>query len=281
MKLPFIAAILVLHLSLLVSAQSSAVKTVDFCASFDFSKYNGQVIRTSGVLSVPRAAADLVDGPSPFFYSPKCNDRDHFAVANFSLNEDGSWTKKIESDLTPKSPLLFYSVTVEGKFSVADQPLFGHLNYARAELQVMNVVSIERIKTGVALPDWKADSPIYDAGGSLTDTFAQFMLDLAMNKTSQTGGVDTKAARITIGRKDSSIEEIALLLQKGRVAIDEAGAGAKVFRAGENWMANGTLTLVFKDTSKAVYEFEGEWRDVKGFPWKLISMDVHEKTKLK
>src|SRR5262245_20080519 len=236
-------------------------KAIEYCRLFDSSIYADRFVKTKAILSIPRSTVALVDGPSPFFYSDKCNDRDHFANADYSLNEDSRWMKKIEKDLVPSDKPLYYSVTLEGKFLLAYQPAFGHLGYARAELKVTNIVSIDRIEGNLSLPNWAADSPIYDNGNSLYDSITHLMFDLASRGRVQENQIDTENARITFERKNSDVEEITKVFQAdiGLKIVDQTSAKATISKSKDRWSASGQLILALKDQTSLVYLYEGEF----------------------
>jgi hypothetical protein len=259
------------------SAQSDAFQNVDYCALFDSSKYADQHVKTTSIMFVPKITGNVVDGPSPFFYSPKCNDRDHFAVANFSLNEDGSWAKKIQKDLVPNGPELFYSVTLEGKFSIADEPIFGDLDYpARAEIKVTRIISIDPIKTSKVSPDWKADSPIYDAGRSLVGTSDSLMLDLPSDRITDSIRAELTGVKITIERRSASPDDAIKFLRAraGKKPLDITKVSTRAFRSGTHWFARGTLTFSFESRSNMVVRYVSEYLRVENQRWKLLSINI-------
>lgn len=143
-------------------------KSSDYCKLLEPSENNSpKTFRTKALLTYTTAV--LVDGGDSYFYLPKCNNEDYFALANFSKLADSD--KKWESFFKnlPVEKDFIFEVDFTGTARSSLLPIFGHLGWSRSEITPIKINSIRDVSKRVKKPDYDAEAPIVGLGRSLRD----------------------------------------------------------------------------------------------------------------
>ena len=131
---------------------------VDLCAVVDSTPPSDEPKRIRLKSLMTYSTVGRVDGGDPFFYSPKCNNEDYFAVAEF---ERTKWNKKHEAFLANLKPEknFILEVVFEGRVETAFFPTFGHLSWSRVSVQIDKIVSIVDVsgRAGLQKPDSRVE----------------------------------------------------------------------------------------------------------------------------
>jgi hypothetical protein len=170
---PLAILLLVLAWSPLAAAaqtKTPKIRQVDYCSLFDpgLKDFESGIIETRVLMTY--STIERVDGGDSFFYSPKCNKGDFFAVEN-SSNEKSPWKKlNIRFSELAKEKEYVFEVKLKGKLQTTIFPTFGHLGWSRNELEVLEVEYLKDVTSTAVKPDYEAETPLSDQGKDLKNT---------------------------------------------------------------------------------------------------------------
>lgn len=129
---------------------------VSFCDLLDSSRdLEEKFVRTEAYMTY--STVGRVDGGDSFLYSPQCNSKDNFAIADLGKNLDKT-SQVFFSKLTSGRNYRL-KITVSGKLRTSFLPLYGHLSWSRYQFEIDSIASIEDDTRNAALPDFEAKSP--------------------------------------------------------------------------------------------------------------------------
>lgn len=141
-------------------------KAERFCSLFDLSKrFENRAFKTTAYMTY--STVSRVDDGGSFFYFPNCNNKDYFAVSNFSnLKDSEKWNKFFQK--LPEEKDFIFEVNFIGKLQTTIIPLFGHLSWSRAEIEILQIDSIKDITLSKKMrPNFNTDSPLTAKGEEL------------------------------------------------------------------------------------------------------------------
>ncbi len=118
-----------------------------------------------------------VDGGDSFLYSKECNNGDYFTVTNFSkLNNSSKW-KNFFGKL-PEEKNFIFEINFTGKLQTSIIPLFGHLGWSRAEIEIIEIHSMKDVTfaSGVKKPNFEAETPLIEKSRQLETINNQILL---------------------------------------------------------------------------------------------------------
>jgi len=153
------------------------IKTPSYCELFRSMNYNEKIIRTVAIMySPPSYSETFVGGNSDqYFYLKDCNNKDYFAIADFSDAKNLHLLNKVLTQVHGRKTPTLFSVVFTGRFFNALIPNYGHLGWLRAEFKVHNIESIKPLVSKYPLPDKDADASLLKIGSFLRFTNIEFM----------------------------------------------------------------------------------------------------------
>lgn len=143
------------------------LEPIDYCKLFTGTKYDQNIILTEAVLFTLPVPDGNIFKSAQYFYSKKCNNRDNFALADFSSLIDVQSFRDAARKHSRKEEHRLFLVSFEGKLSITLQPTFGNLNFLRAKFVIIRVKTVKPIDKKYPLPDMESDAPIIETADSL------------------------------------------------------------------------------------------------------------------
>lgn len=143
------------------------IKTkLDYCLAFKYLKNLQQsIFKTQALLKY--STLSRVDGGDSFLYSATCNNGDYFAITNFSQLVNPNKWQKFFSELSKEKNFVF-EIQFKGKLKTSIVPSYGHLAWSRAEMEIIEIESIKEITNSSSKPNFQAETPITNAGKTLS-----------------------------------------------------------------------------------------------------------------
>lgn len=165
-----------------------------------------------------------------------------FSIANFlKLINSKAFEDEVARISDKNAPSLF-RLTFEGKISISLQPLFGHLNSFRANIDVFRIVAVEPIKKNYPLPDWKSDAPMIETVDSLRTINAEVLFAVFVN------GIDSlRVTDILVDRAESRLDGATTTLKDlaERLQVGHGGTTSVTVndfrRNGNEWELEGVV----------------------------------------
>jgi hypothetical protein len=249
----------------------SKPKQIDFCKLLSLPEYDEKIIKTTAVLFFP-PEGEVLNEPnhaSVFFYDSGCNNKDYFAMSEFSQTKDRDSLENLAASNAKTNQPALIQLEFEGKASMAFIPSFGQYAWLRAEVTVNKINSAKIIE--YPLPDFDAEAPIIKTGNFMKDFNANFMFSFygrGLDKT-QLDELLTSDSIITINKQDYSKKEFFDYLENGRggsvsVRINDVSKNKDV------WRIQGEITNQLKDKPPVVTKYDNKYLIEKDNSVKLI-----------
>lgn len=160
---------IIASVGIMVYAQTHSRKlnTVPFCDLMDSSKQpEDTLVRTEAYMTY--STIGRVDGGDPFLYSPSCNNKDNFVVAEFVKELDRK-TKDFFAKLAAEKTFRL-KLTLTGKLQKSFLPVYGHLSWSQKKFEIASIISVEDATISTVSPDFDAKSPLLDSAFRLRQT---------------------------------------------------------------------------------------------------------------
>lgn len=243
----------------------STNKNTDYCSVFRESNENPKPVKIRALMTY--STVSRVDGGDSFFYSANCNNGDYFAVADFSnLKDSDKWQTFF--DKLPAQKNYIFEVNLQGNLEVLMTPLFGHLSWSRAEIEITEIESIQDVTRNARKPDYKAERPLTEKGKTLQLVNTETIFYLVRGKTGlnfdeylspryvltdSNGNSFNKSNYQNVSERNlySSFETISV-------------SGGEVRRIGNKYKVLGTVTFSQADKKHILnyentFEFRNDW----------------------
>lgn len=241
------------------SAQES--KHIGFCKLFEETQLTERTVLTDAYLySAP--------GGDELFYSPLCNNRDFFALADFAEAKNISSLKYASKKFLNKSRPEIYRVRFVGKFSISLPPKYGNLSFMRAIFKVTKIVSAAAELQPTVIPDFEGDAQIIDTASSLHSVNAELMFQMF----GSTDGLDIAnfllpETRVVIDGKSMDLNAAVKILTTGNGNRLEHSVNAISWKEDE-WRITGTVRQLDQN-SVSKFTFDNRFFLQKDNSWKL------------
>lgn len=152
---------------------------VPYCSLFSSTKYNEQIVVTKAILFVPDDKQTRVDGGERFFFSPECNNRDYFGLAESSPIKPHDLLKRRITSADQQKSHRLYEVKFKARLSISLPPSFGHLNFLRAKFHVISIKAAKEISDDKELPNLTQRASIIDNARLLNLLNTELMFSVA------------------------------------------------------------------------------------------------------
>jgi hypothetical protein len=241
-------------------------------------KFDGKTVKTVAVLYAPAEGNARVDGDSDaYFYSKKCNNKDYFALADFSKAANLNLYRKAYAKLVNKNSPQLYLITFTGKLSLSYTSSFGHLGWLRAQFIIKNIDSVKPLYLKYRLPDHDADAPVLSTGNSLRMTNDNFMFALlaVRNESYKVNYLLTDNTQIRIDGKlldNNELTQISNSEKQGEFRIRVS----KITVDRNQWIIRGTITNKVEEKTVKRLNYDNKFLLQKDNSWKLISSTITE-----
>ena len=250
---------------------------VKFCRLFKGMKYDQHMIFTSAILySLPQKDGDIIES-GEFFYSASCNNRDNFALPDFSAVDDRGIFGTFPNKPSDKNGLKLFYVTFEGKFSIALQPTYGHLSFLRAKFEVIRIIALKPVDKRYPPPDIKRDAPIIETVEALRFINSELLFSIFGNRIDSFGFKNILAGqmKVVFNGNPVKLDNLGGMLQRG----NEAQLGVrvdKVVEHGNEWELQGTVMETNSDGSSNIFSFSSKYFVRHGNPKTLNYLEIKE-----
>lgn len=174
MKVLLIISTLFFGLIGAIKSNAQSVPEIDFCDLFEsYEKYEGRLISSTALitgLTVP-----FEDSEEDRMYSLKCNDPDHVSHITFATKQPFKFLKYRKTE-----ERYIFAIKFVGRIVVAETLDFGHLGWARADIQIAKITQSLGLPTESKLywPNRDAASPLKDKAKQLRAFPSQFFPSL-------------------------------------------------------------------------------------------------------
>lgn len=237
-----------------------------YCDLFRYGKHKERQTSTFAILVVPLEVPS-VDGNEKYVFSPSCNNRDFFALADFG-NTRVTLPTPAGVSATPPSARRFFEVQLRGRLSVRALPSYGHLDAFRAKFVISEILSAKEIINPQTRPNFTANAPIIDAAVSLKSTNLELLFALFRNDGSlplATSNCSEKTRWVLNGRNISPLELSRMFkkdaLEKMSIATTDLSNDRSLWRVRGLVGLEQPMRRIQFNNSFAL-EKEGEWKCV-------------------
>lgn len=259
-----------------VSAQSK-LKTVQYCDLYNSTKnYEEQLIRTEAILVY--ASGNRVDGGDSYLYSLKCNNRDFFALIEFAaLKNRDVWHKQLEKLAVREGENLF-RIVLTGKFESSDKfPVYGHLSWARAKFDALEIELVKNVTASVNFPDFDAEAPLLSAGAELIETNESFVRHLIGLRIDRELVNDLLVEDFVMTDQDEKAITKAEILNKNKDTSIAQFVHKKdgITKKKNEWDASGTVTITLLDGETKTIKYKNRFH-VQNGNWVLVKTEIKD-----
>lgn len=249
----FVLSILFLQFVFVFEAHAQTNKNfeiVNYCKLFIPAGNSGKMAQTTAILYVPAE-----NYGSDYLYSAECNNKDFFALTDFSNAKNSSRMKAIWEKAELKDSPSLYLVTINGKFTDFLVPGGPYGQYS-AEFIVDEIKSIKPIKSKYNLPDTKSLAPMSETGNALLNFNNEFIVSFFGRGFS---GLELESliadnSKITVDNKTISKEDF-IKISLDRKDGDLSVKLEQVSKNNDEWRAQGTITqYIGNGTKKIIFD---------------------------
>ena len=264
-------------LSLCLSDKADAQHRAPYCDLFKSITNDGKTIITKTTLYIPQIENSIVDGGDSFFFSQECNNRDNFALPDFSAIVDRGIFGTFPNKPSDKNGWKLFYVTFEGKFSIALQPTYGHLSFLRAKFEVIRIIALKPVDKRYPPPDIKRDAPIIETVEALRFINSELLFSIFGNRIDSFGFKNILAGqmKVVFNGNPVKLDNLGGMLQRGNEA--QLGVGVdKVVEHGNEWELQGTVMETNSDGSSNIFYFSSKYFVRHGNPKTLNYLEIKE-----
>jgi hypothetical protein len=246
-------------------AQTKA-SNVDFCDIYNsVEDYNEKLVRTKVILLY--TLGTRVDGGDNYFYSTRCNNKDFFALADLTnLERSDFWEREFKRTSVEKKENLL-QVTLIGKFTNSSiLPKFGHLNWLRSKLEVIEIESIKNVTSKIESPNTKVKSSNSEIGLKLisaNEVIMRYLFGIESNfkeidRLIADNFMITDSKDTSINKEDflsrfTVLRPIKFIHKVENVTKEENG-----------WKVEGVITILSGKSETQTLNYENEFRNFNG-----------------
>jgi len=242
-----------------INAQTQS-KQSDYCKSVVSPKYDEKIIKTTAVLFFPPEgeAMNEPNHASVFFYKSGCNNKDYFAMAEFSQTKDWDFVNNLAtSNSKPNQPTMV-QLEFKGKLSMSFIRSFGQYAWLRAEITVNKINSAKVVE--YSLPDFDVKAPMIEAGEFVVNFNANFMISFYGRGLSkiQLEDILTSNSKITINKQKISKKEFFNYSENDRGGT----IGVRIRNVKKNnnaWRIQGEITHILKDKPPIIRKYDNKY----------------------
>jgi hypothetical protein len=239
-------------------------KQNSFCKLFNSDKNSGQNIITQAVLYT-------LPNTDEYFYSFNCNNRDYFALADFSNTSNLSILQDRLKKLPEEKTQNRFLLTIEGRFYVSLPPEYGNLSYLRAKIEVNKIMSLKLLPPSNKLPNSNGKAFILDSVKSLEATNTELIFSLYKSnfKNSDVVNLVTNNTKISINKKSVSKEKFLTetFIENDKSLVLKISA---ITRKGHIWKVTGEVLNKLKDNAVEKMKYEIKYQLNKNDSWELV-----------
>jgi hypothetical protein len=187
------------------------------------------------------------------FFSPQCNNRDFFSVAEFRIDKVGERFRALTSSAQGSQ---VFRLKIAGKLSMSLVPRYGQLSFARASITVDKVWKPRR-ETILLRPDFSSEAPLLDSVESLRVVNSALIFDLFGHppKYINVDQIRVPTTRLIVNGGSRSYGEARNQLS-GMVASTIKITVDTILRIDEQWRMRGRVILVDDQGSERSLAFD-------------------------